>query len=128
MMARQYDEAIAVCQKLANENPNFALAHFCLAWAYWGKRMYPQVIEERNAFGKLSGDRRQSEFASALEQGFRSGGWKGALAKGIEIRQRNARTDTFLRTTSPHFMPTWETTSRPSSGSTPLIRSAIGCC
>ena len=87
MMARQYDQAIAICQKLANENPNFALAHFCLAWAYWGKRMYPQVIEERNVYGKLSGDRNQSEFAAALEQGFRSGGWQGALAKGIEIRQ-----------------------------------------
>jgi hypothetical protein len=49
--------------------------------------MYPQVIEERNVFGKLSGDRNQSEFAAALEQGFRSGGWQGALAKGIEIRQ-----------------------------------------
>ena len=27
------------------------------------------------------------EFASALEQGFRSAGWNGALAKGIEARQ-----------------------------------------
>jgi hypothetical protein len=49
--------------------------------------MYPQVIEEWKAFGKLSGDRNESEFASALEQGFRSTGWKGALTKGIEIRQ-----------------------------------------
>ena len=32
--------------KLANENPAFAIAHDCLAYAYWGKRMYPQVIEE----------------------------------------------------------------------------------
>ena len=63
--ARQYDEAIAVCKKVANENPTFALAHFCLANAYWGKRMYPQVIEEWKAYGQLSGDRNESEFASA---------------------------------------------------------------
>ncbi|HYN15880.1 MAG TPA: protein kinase, partial [Terriglobales bacterium] len=36
---RQYDEAIEICKKLANENPTFARAHFCLAGAYWAKRM-----------------------------------------------------------------------------------------
>jgi TolB-like protein len=87
IMARQFDGAIAICKKLANEDPTFARAHDCLAQAYWGKRMYPQVIEERKAFGQLSGDRNESEFASALEQGFHSEGWKGALTKGIEARQ-----------------------------------------
>jgi serine/threonine protein kinase len=92
IFARQYDEAVAVCKKLANENPAFAMAHVCLAQAYWGKRMYPQVIEERKAYSQLAGDRHESEYASALEQGFRSAGWKGALAQGIEIRlaQRKA--------------------------------------
>ena len=90
--ARQYDEAIVICKKLANENPTFALAHHCLVHAYWGKRMYPQVIEEWKAYGKLSGDRNESEFASALEQGFRSAGWKGALTKGIETRQAQRKT------------------------------------
>lgn len=85
--ARQYDEAIVDCKKAANENPTFALAHSYLAQAYWGKRMYPQVIEEWKAFGRLSGDRKESDFASALEQGFRSAGWKGAVTKGIEARQ-----------------------------------------
>ena len=92
IMARQYDEGIAVCKKLANENPTFAVAHYCLAWAYWGKRMYPQVIEELRAFGQLSGSRDESEFASAMEQGFRSAGWKGALTKGVEIRQAQRKT------------------------------------
>ena len=85
--ARQYDEAIASCKKLANENPTFAVAHVCLANGYWGKRMYPQVIEEWKAYGQLSRDPNESEFASATEQGFRSAGWKGALTKGIESRQ-----------------------------------------
>jgi serine/threonine protein kinase len=82
--ARQYDEAIAACKKGTNENPTFALTHACLRDAYWGKQMYPQVIEEAKAFGQLSGDQNQSDFATALEQGFRSAGWKGALRKGIE--------------------------------------------
>ena len=90
--ARRYDEAIVVCKKLANENPTFAPAHECLADAYWGKGMYPQVIEEWRAYGQLSGDRNESEFASAAEQGFRSAGWKGALTKGIEIRQAQRET------------------------------------
>ncbi len=38
-----------------------------------------------------SGDQNESEFAAALEKGFRAANWKGALAKGIEARraQRN---------------------------------------
>ena len=44
-MGRKFDEAIATCQTLAKENPTFAQAHFCLIQAYWGKGMYPQVVE-----------------------------------------------------------------------------------
>jgi len=91
-MARQFDEAIVVCKKLANENPTFARARLCLAQAYWGERMYPQVIEEWKALGQHSGDRNETEFASAMEQGFRSAGWKGALTKGIEARQAQRTT------------------------------------
>jgi eukaryotic-like serine/threonine-protein kinase len=91
--ARRYDEAIAVCKKVADENPTFAMVHrSCLAKAYWGKRMYREVIEEWKAYGQLSGDPNASKFASALEQGFRSAGWKGALTKGIEVRQAQRRT------------------------------------
>ncbi len=92
ILARQYDEGIAVCKKLAIENPTFAQTHSCLIDGYWGKRMYPQVIEEWKALGQLSGDRDESDFAAAMEQGFRSGGWKGALTKGIEIREAQRKT------------------------------------
>jgi serine/threonine protein kinase/Tfp pilus assembly protein PilF len=93
LLERQYDEAIAVCKKLANENPTFAPVHKdCLAPAYWGKRMHPQVIEEWKIYGQLSGDRNESDFASALEQGYRSAGWKGAVTKGIEARQVQRKT------------------------------------
>ncbi len=92
LWARQYDEAIVICTKVANENPTFAKAHDCLARAYWGKRMYPQVIEEWKADGQLSGARNESDFASAMEQGFRSAGWRGALTKGIEVRLTQRKT------------------------------------
>jgi hypothetical protein len=54
--------------------------------------MYREVIEEWKAYGQLSSDPNESKFASALEQGFRSGGWKGALTKGIEVRQAQRKT------------------------------------
>src|SRR5262249_3757243 len=94
-VARQYDGAIAICKKLANENSTFAPAHSCLANAYWGKRMYPQVIEEWKGYGQLSGNQKEADFASAIEQGFRSGGWKGALTKGIAARQAQRETGYF---------------------------------
>ncbi len=76
VFARQYDDAIPACSKVSQDDPAFALSHYCLAQAYWGKRMYPQVIEEWKSCGKLADDRSESEFASALEQGFHAGGGK----------------------------------------------------
>ena len=90
--ARRFDEAIVVCEKVANENPTFAYAHICLANAYWGKKMYPQVVEEWKAYGKLTGERSDSDYGAALEHGFRSGGWNGALVEGIEFLQAQRKT------------------------------------
>jgi hypothetical protein len=90
--ARHYDDDIPIFKKVANEEPTFADVHSLAAGAYWGKRMYPQVIEEWKVYGQLSGDRYESEFATALEQGFRSGGWTGAVAKGIEVRLAQRKT------------------------------------
>jgi len=87
LSARRYDDSIAACKKVANENPTFARPHYCLAMAYWGKRLYPAVIEEWKTYGQLSGDRNESEFTSAMEQGFYSAGWQGALREGIVARQ-----------------------------------------
>jgi len=90
--ARKYDEAILECKRVANEDPTFPYTHLCLAQAYWAKHMYPQVIGAWKVYGQLSGDRRESDFASAIEKGFRSGGWKGALTEGIEARQTQRKT------------------------------------
>jgi len=84
--ARQSDKAIEVCQKLANENPTFAIAHDCLAQAYWAKRMYPQVIEEWKKYAQLTANPQDAAWANALDQGFRSAGWKGALTQGLAVR------------------------------------------
>ena len=89
--ARRFDDAIAVCKKLADENPTFAEAHDCLSLAYRGKRMYREFVADRKIFGQLTSDSSDSEFATALEQGFRSGGWKSAVTKGIEVRQAQRR-------------------------------------
>ena len=90
--ARRYDDAILVCRKLANETPTFAGVHLCLARAYWAKGIYTKVISEFTAYARLSGDQESTDFASAMEQGFRSRGWRGALSKALEIRlaQRKA--------------------------------------
>jgi TolB-like protein/DNA-binding winged helix-turn-helix (wHTH) protein/tetratricopeptide (TPR) repeat protein len=84
---RKFDEAIAVCRKLAKDDPTFAIAHDCLAQAYWGKRMYSQAIEEWKAYGEMSGHPSDTDQTAAMEEGFRSGGWKGALTRIIEGRQ-----------------------------------------
>jgi TolB-like protein len=91
-VARDYDAAITLCQKVANENPTFARAYLCLAQSYWGKGLYPQVVEQMKLYGQLLGDRNEADFASALERGFHAEGWKGALAKAIDARLAQRKT------------------------------------
>jgi hypothetical protein len=79
--------SLGLCRKHLHDNPKFAIAHDCLAYAYWGERMYPQVIEEWKAYGRLSGHSCDSELAAALEEGYIFAGWKGALTKAIEFRE-----------------------------------------
>jgi len=92
MMARRYDEGIAVCKQLESEDPSYPLAHDCLAQLYWAKRMYPQVVEEWKIYGQITGNRDDAEFGDALERGFRSSGWKGALLEVIRIRENQRKT------------------------------------
>ncbi len=86
LSARQFDEAIVEAKRVAAENPTFPVAHLYLAQAYWGKGMYPQAIEEGNAFGQLDGDPNEVQFAAALDEGYKAGGWKEALKRGIAAR------------------------------------------
>ena len=93
--ARQFSKAIEIGTKLINENPTFAAGHSFLANMYWGDHKYPLVIQETNAAAPLMGDRNFTEYAAALDAGFRSGSWPGAERKAIEtlLAQRKAKTD-----------------------------------
>jgi tetratricopeptide (TPR) repeat protein len=92
IFARRYDDAIAVCEKLASDNPTYANAHQCLASAYWIKGMYSRSIEEWKVYGQLTADQNDAEYASALAQGFRSAGLKGALNQSIETLKARRKT------------------------------------
>jgi tetratricopeptide (TPR) repeat protein len=90
-MAGRDDEAITICKALAAENPAFAIAHDCLYYAYWQKRMYAPAIEELKANANLMHDPDELENSAALERGFHSGGWTGAaheLIATIENRRK----------------------------------------
>ena len=41
--------------------------------------MYPEMVEEWKTYSLLTGNRRDVEFGNAIERGFQSGGWRGAL-------------------------------------------------
>jgi len=89
--ARQFDQGISVCQQLVQENPTFAIAHDCLFYAYWGKRMYPQAVEEWKAYAQLNGSRECIENAAALERGFHSGGWPRGLTEVIAVLENRRK-------------------------------------
>jgi TolB-like protein len=89
--ARHYDEAISVCKDLKNQDPTFTLSYDCLGYAYWGKRMYPELIAEWTTYAQLTHNPDDVEFAAALQQGFRSGGWKGAVTQAIETLQNRRK-------------------------------------
>ena len=84
--ARRFDEAIAACDKLAHSDPTFARAHWCLFYAYWGKRDYAKAVDEFKLYAQLSTSQNDLDFASALERGFRAGGWKAGIPQALEVR------------------------------------------
>ncbi len=90
--ARQYDQAIAICKQLVQDNSTFPIAHDCLVWAYWGKQEYAQVVEEWKIEGQFNGNPDDIKFAAAFEEGFRSAGWKGAMAAGADNFEARRKT------------------------------------
>ncbi len=44
--AREYDQAVTVCQEALQLDSTFASAHVKLGWAYEGKRLYPEARAE----------------------------------------------------------------------------------
>jgi eukaryotic-like serine/threonine-protein kinase len=90
---RQFDKAIELYKKLIADNPTFGRAHDVLAVSYWGEHKYAEAIQEWKTGAPLEGDKNYAEYVAALDAGFRSGGWPGALRKGIEVSlaQRKAK-------------------------------------
>jgi serine/threonine protein kinase/Tfp pilus assembly protein PilF len=93
--SRQFDKAVEICKKVIADNPTFGFVHRALALANWGKRKYPETIQEFKTAAQLDGDKNTAEFAASMEIGFRAGGWPGALRKGIEVSlvQRKTSSD-----------------------------------
>jgi serine/threonine protein kinase/tetratricopeptide (TPR) repeat protein len=92
--ARQFDRANELYQKVIADNPAFGEVYSQRAFSDWAQHKYPQTIQEFATAAQLSGNRNKAEFAAALDAGFRSGGWPGALRKGIEVSlaQRKMKT------------------------------------
>jgi serine/threonine protein kinase/Flp pilus assembly protein TadD len=90
-LAGRFDDAIATCSKAIQDNP-YARANWCLAHAYWGKHDYAKVVEQWKLYAQYLGSPAETQFANALEDGFRAGGWKTAVEKGIEVRLNQRKT------------------------------------
>jgi serine/threonine protein kinase/tetratricopeptide (TPR) repeat protein len=80
---RQFDKAIEADNKVIADIPNFPAAHNGLSISYWGLRKYPQAIEQYKLGGQA--DKNMAELGAAMDAGFHSGGWPGALRKAIEV-------------------------------------------
>ena len=91
---RQFDRAVEILKRVIADNPTFGRAHDGLAIVYWAEHKYAQAIQEFKTGSQLEGDKNLVEWADALDKGFRSGGWPGALHKGLEVSlaQRQAKT------------------------------------
>jgi eukaryotic-like serine/threonine-protein kinase len=82
---RQFDKAIEICRKVVVDNPTFGRVHGSLAVSYWGEHKYPEAIQEFKIDAQLESDKNFVETAAAMDAGFRSGRWPGALRKAIEV-------------------------------------------
>jgi hypothetical protein len=85
LSARQFDKALETGQRVAADNPAFGVVHLYLARLYWAEHKYPETIQEFKIGAQLMGDKNGADFAAGLDAGYRSGGWQGALRKGIEV-------------------------------------------
>jgi serine/threonine protein kinase/tetratricopeptide (TPR) repeat protein len=92
---RQFDKAIEAEKKVIADNPNFPVAYGGLGSSYWGQHEYRQAIEAYKLQGQLGDDKNFVEVAAAMDEGFRSGKWPGALHRAIEVSlaQRKANTE-----------------------------------
>jgi tetratricopeptide (TPR) repeat protein len=91
--ARQFDRAIEIGKKVIADNPAFGRAPTMLANVYWADHKYPEAIQEFKTGAQLEGSKKGAAFATALDEGFRSGGWPNAMRRAIlvSLAQRKAQ-------------------------------------
>jgi hypothetical protein len=89
--------------------------------------MYPQVVEEWKTYGQMTGNPEDAEFGDALDRGFRSAGWKGALTQAIETLQIRRKTSYYSPLLIARFYADLGDKEHASSGLTSLIGSTTGC-
>ena len=80
----QFDRAIEIRQRVAQQDPTDGYNHYALALAYAQKGLYKQYVEEMSAMAPLYG---LPEMAAHLQQSYAKSGYQGALrqwAKELE--------------------------------------------
>jgi len=82
MFARRYDEAIAFLRKTLETSPRDLVALSTLRSAYHMKQMYPEALE---IWERSYAERNDREAEDALAQGFKEGGYQGALQRVAEM-------------------------------------------
>ena len=92
--ARQYEKSDELFRKLIADNPSAATPHSELGSSEWQQRKYPQAMQEYATYAQLGGDTNLAQFATAFDEGYRSGGLPAAARKGIDVllAQRKAKT------------------------------------
>src|SRR5262249_14292173 len=90
----QFEKANELFKKLIADNPDAGGIYLEFAMSNWIQHKYPEMIKGFADAGRLLDDKNLSEFASALDTGFKQSGRVGALRKGADIcvAQRNRKT------------------------------------
>ena len=106
LLGRRYDDAIAVGQKVANENPHSPAS--TVVWpCVLGETHVPAGLSEWIIYGQLSGNRDEYAFDSAMSKDFIQRAGRALSPKASKTRWRNARRDIPLRAALLSSMPNW---------------------
>jgi TolB-like protein/Tfp pilus assembly protein PilF len=95
--ARHYDDAIAICSKLAKENPTFPIAHDCLAYAYWGKGMYRKSSKNGKPMASFPVTRRTPDSPPPWKKDIVPAAGKARSSTPLHSVKQNARPVTTQR-------------------------------
>jgi TolB-like protein/DNA-binding winged helix-turn-helix (wHTH) protein len=87
--ARQFDRSIEECRKIEDMDSSFAPAHFCLAKAYFQKRMYPEAAAEWQKYLVPMDER---EIAALYECVSDEVSYRRAVSREITLLKERAKT------------------------------------